>query len=222
MSSALRHYDEAVIDYLNFIEVGNGNEIYRPQIQLAIPSRSGVKLNIELENQTPLLPILVVSRRGLSALPQSKIMYSRLTRPFKIWRNRASRRYEGIEFMAYLASYQVNIITDNMETYNSIIEQLLFKLMYKRYVRVKIDIKGQNFSTNAPITDVSVSDNINYDNIPSTETRLLMGTMTFNLHITLYNTKFGINAVDKVRQGVYLADEIGETETGTKFKDIVY
>ena len=173
-------------------------DTFKPQIQLAIPSRSGVKVNIDENNQTPLLPLLVVSRRSLSPVTESKIMYSRLTRPYKIWRNVNSRKYEGIEFMAYVANYQVNIITDNMETYNSIVEQLLFKLMYKRYVRVKIDIKGQNFSTNAPITDVSMSDNISYDSIPDSETRLLMGTFTFNLHITFYNTKFGINEVDRI------------------------
>lgn len=198
MTSALRHYDAAVLDYLDFIEVGNGKDTFKPQIQLAIPSRSGVKVNIDENNQTPLLPLLVVSRRSLSPVTESKIMYSRLTRPYKIWRNVNSRKYEGIEFMAYVANYQVNIITDNMETYNSIVEQLLFKLMYKRYVRVKIDIKGQNFSTNAPITDVSMSDNISYDSIPDSETRLLMGTFTFNLHITFYNTKFGINEVDRI------------------------
>ena len=198
MTSALRHYDAAVLDYLDFIEVGNGKDTFKPQIQLAIPSRSGVRVNIDENNQTPLLPLLVVSRRSLSPVTESKIMYSRLTRPYKIWRNVNSRKYEGIEFMAYVASYQVNIITDNMETYNSIVEQLLFKLMYKRYVRVKIDVKGQNFSTNAPITDVSVSDNISYDSIPDSETRLLMGTFTFNLHITFYNTKFGINEVDRI------------------------
>ena len=198
MTSALRHYDAAVLDYLDFIEVGNGKDTFKPQIQLAIPSRSGVKVNIDENNQTPLLPLLVVSRRSLSPVTESKIMYSRLTRPYKIWRNVNSRKYEGIEFMAYIANYQVNIITDNMETYNSIVEQLLFKLMYKRYIRVKIDVKGQNFSTNAPITDVSVSDNISYDSIPDSETRLLMGTFTFNLHITFYNTKFGINEVDKI------------------------
>lgn len=198
MTSALRHYDAAVLDYLDFIEVGNGKDTFKPQIQLAIPSRSGVKVNIDENNQTPLLPLLVVSRRSLSPVTESKIMYSRLTRPYKIWRNVNSRKYEGIEFMAYVANYQVNIITDNMETYNSIVEQLLFKLMYKRYVRVKIDVKGQNFSTNAPITDVSVSDNISYDSIPDSETRLLMGTFTFNLHITFYNTKFGINEVDRI------------------------
>ena len=109
--------------------------------------------------------------------------------------------------MAYVAGYQVNIITDNMETYNSIVEQLLFKLMYKRYVRVKIDVKGQNFSTNAPITDVSVSDNISYDSIGDTESRLLMGTFTFNLHITFYNTKFGINAVDRIGRIETICDE---------------
>ena len=198
MTSAFRHYDAAVLDYLDFIEVGNGKDTFKPQIQLAIPSRSGVKVNIDENNQTPLLPLLVVSRRSLSPVTESKIMYSRLTRPYKIWRNVNSRKYEGIEFMAYVANYQVNIITDNMETYNSIVEQLLFKLMYKRYVRVKIDVKGQNFSTNAPITDVSVSDNISYDSIPDSETRLLMGTFTFNLHITFYNTKFGINEVDRI------------------------
>lgn len=198
MTSALRHYDAAVLDYLDFIEVGNGKDTFKPQIQLAIPSRSGVKVNIDENNQTPLLPLLVVSRRSLSPVTESKIMYSRLTRPYKIWRNVNSRKYEGIEFMAYVANYQVNIITDNMETYNSIVEQLLFKLMYKRYIRVKIDVKGQNFSTNAPITDVSVSDNISYDSIPDSETRLLMGTFTFNLHITFYNTKFGINEVDRI------------------------
>lgn len=193
--SVLRYYDESILTYLkDNITYLTPEGPKTPQITLALPSRQGAKLELT-DNKTPVLPLISVIRSGLSPNNETKIVKSRIIRPQIINLKKNMKLYDGIMFMPFNISYQLDYFSLSQEIFNILTEKLLYNLYKKHYVKTFIEIGDVNLEINGYLTDISFSDATSYIEIPDTETRIFHGTIGFILYTQLLNDEFYIRSV---------------------------
>jgi hypothetical protein len=186
--SFLRYYDEAVVNYFNDIKIEDGDTLRSPQVLLGTPSRQGVKLNVTNDN-TAVLPLISVIRTGLSATSETNLVKSHVTRPNLYNINSTETYFEGAELMPYNFSYQIDFFSLVQDMHNEIVEQMLFKVHKKHYIKVKIDVVNHNIETNLYIHNISFNDSTSYTQIADTASRIFHGTLNFNLYGFLIDIK---------------------------------
>ena len=215
-NSVLRYYDEAVIDYFKEIEIHDGIEFRNPQIQFSIPSSNGYKLDKDVENRTPILPLIVISRTGLNPVSATNIIKNAITRPMIFNINHSKKVFEGIEVLYYGLNYKVMFFSLQREMHNSILEQIAFKLHQNHSIKAFIEISNHNIETNNYISDINLSDSTTYEQIEDTNERIFVGEASFILNAKLFKVKRNTPSVLAVTNDIYdnekLTKEIVITE----------
>jgi hypothetical protein len=200
--SCLRYYDESVLNYFSDIYVDDGVEEHRlVQALLAIPSRLGVKVELS-EDNTPVFPMIVVTRSGMQPTNETFLLKGHITRPWFYNRVSDKKIYRGLEAMPYNLSYQIDMFSLFKETYNQLVEDILFKLYKRHSIRTQIDINGYSLMSNPYIKDVNYTDNTTYSKIEDTVNRIFHGTFTFNLFAMLFNDEWAQRSVLKVEYDI--------------------
>lgn len=186
--SFLRYYDEAVVNYFTDIKIEDGDTLRSPQVLLGTPSRQGVKLNVTDDN-TAVLPLISVIRSGMTATNETNLVKAHVTRPHLYSINSTENYFEGAELMPYNFSYQIDFFSLVQDMHNEIVEQLLFKVHKKHYVKVKIDVVNHNIEMNSYIHNISFNDSTSYTQIADAISRIFHGTLNFNLYGFLIDVK---------------------------------
>lgn len=206
----IRYFDEATVAYFKSIRIEDGDTIRSPQLALAIPSRQG--LDIKLNNDKyPVLPIIVVTRTGISYLPESGLVTAHVYRPMIFSLNSSKLAYDGIELMYTNYNYQIDYFAITEEMFNSMHEQILFKLRKKKYVPVKIANNNHYVVHNGAILDISFSDSTSYSEIPDSDTRLFHATVSFSVNGFISNDEYATRSILKIKGSNNVADSIIST-----------
>ncbi len=203
--SFLRYYDEAVVNYFSDIKIEDGDTLRSPQVLLAIPSRQGVKLNVTNDN-TAVLPLISITRTGLSATSETNLVKSHVTRPYLYNISSNKKYFEGADFMPYNFSYQIDFFSLVQDMHNEIVEQILFKVHKNHYVTVKIDIANHNIEMNSYIHSISFSDSTSYTQIADNVSRIFHGTLNFSLYGFLIDVKRNTPTVLSDQQSIKIID----------------
>ncbi len=205
--SFLRHYDEAVVDYFQSLEINDGSEKRTPQVLFAVASRQGVKLNVN-EDTVPIMPFMAVTRTSIQPNTQTSIVKGHVHRPrvFTLDSNRTS--YTGTELMPYNLNYQVDIFALVQDMYYSIIEEIIFKMYKKHYIRTQFETDGHMITNNGYITNISYNDSTSYSQVASNLNRIFHGVVTFTLEANIVNTEFKTTSVLEESVNQYSDEEL--------------
>ena len=208
--SFLRYYDEAVVDYFKTLEIEDGEEKRSPQVLFAVPSRQGVKLNVN-EDKVPIMPFISVIRSGISPNTQTPIVKGHVHRPRIFSLDSSKKHYVGTELMPYNLNYQVDIFSLIQDMYYSIIEEIIFKMYKKHYVRTQFETDGHVITNNGYITNISYNDSTSYSQIASNLNRIFHGVVTFTLEANIVSTDFKTHSVLEEVVDQYNDEELVKT-----------
>lgn len=208
--SFLRYYDEAVLDYFKTIEIEDGEEKRSPQVLFGTPSRQGIKLNLNDDN-VPIMPFISVVRSSIAPNQQTKIIKGHINRPRIFTLDSNEKHYVGTELLPYDLNYQVDIFALVQDMFHNLIEQIIFKVYKKHYVRVQIETNGHVITHNGYIYNVSYNDATTYHQIAATVTRIFHGVLTFSLEANILNTDFKTMTVLEETVGQYSDEELVKT-----------
>lgn len=194
----IRYFDEATMSYFESIKIEDGETIRTPQIALAIPSRQA--LDIKLNNERyPVLPIIVVTRTGINQLPESGLVTAHVNRPMVFSLNSNTLVYDGVELMYVNYEYQIDYFALTEEMFNSMHQQILFKLRKKKYVPVKITDNNHYLVHNGAILNINFSDSTQYTQIPDTDLRIFHAVASFSVNGFITNAEFATRSVLKIK-----------------------
>jgi len=207
LSSVLRYYDEAVLNYYSTIQFDDGKETRNAQTVLAIPSRKGAELLLSNE-VTPVLPMIVVTRQEITPTPETFLIKNQITRPHILNLNENKNVYDGIEVMPYNMKYQLDFYSLQQQVHNIILEQLLFLTYKKAYIKTLIEINIHQIEVNAYIKDINYSDSTTYVQITDQSTRIFHGVISFTLCGFLYNDKRAVSTVKEINNSISSTNEI--------------
>jgi hypothetical protein len=217
MTTCIRYFDDAVCDYFRSIKIEDGAEYRTPQIAFAIPSRQSFDIKLNNEN-SPIMPLLVVTRTGLSDVPESNIVKGHVSRPLVYSLTKNKKIYEGVELMYILYNYTLDIMALTDEMFNSLHQQILFRLKKHHYVPVKMTINNHEITHNSYIYNINFSDNTTYQQIPDTTNRLLHSSITFNVYGIITNDEYANKSVLHIKNTT-LANSNGKINSYTETTD---
>ena len=218
-SSTIRCYDESVKNYFSGITINDGvNNNRNVQVLFAISSRRGVKLDIN-KNETPIMPLIVVTRTNLQPSAETNIIKPHITRKsrYEIISTNL-KTFNFIESMPYNFHYQIDFFALESEMFNILIEKLFYKLHKYHYVTVNIAENTFNLVDNANIKDFSFSDNTNYNEIENTSNRIFHGTINFVLNGHILNDDSGAKSVLKIENDIKNKSFTGETNIQIEYQ----
>lgn len=207
MLPCIRYFDNAVLSYFESIKIDDGSKVRTPQIALAIPSRQG--LDIKLNNEKyPVLPLIVVTRTNITSLPETGLVTRHVIRPMMFSLNSNLLAYDGVELMYVNYNYQIDYFAITEEMFNSIHQQLLFKLRKTKYVPVKIEENNHYIIHNGAIIDINFNDNTTRSQIPDNELRVFHATITFAVNGFITNSEFATRSVLKIQRDFNTYDDV--------------
>lgn len=193
--SCISCFDEATIKYFsNNIKIEDGNCMRAPQVALAIPSRQGLNLTLNNEN-TPVLPIIVVTRDSIGFVNESPIVKKRIIRPSILSLNVNTKMYDGIDIMPCAYNYQINYFALYQEMFNLMTEQLLYNLVKKQCIKTVININNHTITSNALIKNVTIGDSTTYNQIADETSRMFHGNFSFSLYGFILNAEYATSSV---------------------------
>lgn len=210
-NSVLRYYDEAVVEYFKDIVINDGIEFRSPQIQFSIPAANGYKLIKDPENNTAILPLIVITRTGISPNATTSMIKNSITRPRILNINPSTKVFDGVDIIYYNLNYKIAFFSLTREIHNTILEQLVFKLHKDHSIKAFIDILNHTIETNNYLTDISINDNMNYDQIDDTAERIFVGDAGFTMHASLYRTRRNVSSVLFTREEASIIEEDSKT-----------
>jgi hypothetical protein len=186
------------------------------KFNFSIPSSNGYKLDKDVENRTPILPLIVISRNRFNPVSATNIIKNAITRPMIFNINHSKKVFEGIEVLYYGLNYKVMFFSLQREMHNSILEQIAFKLHQNHSIKAFIEISNHNIETNNYISDINLSDSTTYEQIEDTNERIFVGEASFILNAKLFKAKRNTPSVLAVTNDIYdnekLTKEIVITE----------
>ena len=110
--NSVRLYDNGLVEYLKQnLTVDDGEDDgRRPQVIFALPSKKALVVDMS-DNNTPILPILTVTREGFSRHETSGIVKTHLSRPFIHTHTRDKKNIYGSDFLPYVINKSFVVIT---------------------------------------------------------------------------------------------------------------
>jgi len=196
LNSSIRQHDEAVLRYFGNLLIDDGENRRPPQTVFAIPSFQGSKLQVS-ESWTPIFPLIVVTRTGIEKVPATNIIKGRKYRPAVTYLNEDTKTMSQAEIMPYNINYKIDVISLFMEQNLQILESIIWKLEKSPGVLVNIPANTLNIQVSAYISNYTVSDSTNYENIPDEENRIIKNTITLSLFSYFVDTRYGAKTVLK-------------------------
>lgn len=222
MPSTIRAYDEAVLNAFSNIEIDDGVEKRYAQTVFAISDRKSVKLDVT-ENQTPVYPLIVVTRTGLTPKPETYLINTHINRRRFHRLSTNLKNYNYAEAMEYDYSYNLEYFALEYEMFNQLTENLLYLIHKKHYVTVHIEDGDFVFTNNANISNISYTDNTSYDGVQDTETRIFHGTISFKLAGCIINYESGNKSILHAETDIRIENEddiIKTIKKDAKIKDL--
>lgn len=191
MPDSIPVYEEALLSYFKDLEIDDGENKRNPQVLLAVSSRSASSLIVSKDN-TPILPIITLTRTGFNLIESSHIVKGHITRKF---RARAARNRKSIimtDLMPFEIGYKLDIWTLYTAHHLSLLEQIIWKLEKTPWVNVIQDFNGVSNVTPGYIREWSVGDNTTYDNITEENYRIFKGSVDFKFFIQLAKSDYAV------------------------------
>ncbi len=199
--SCIRCFNEAVVNYFTKIQIEDGLEKRSPQVALAIPSRQGLSLNLNNEN-TPIMPIIVVTRNSLNLINESYMARRRTIRPLIYSLNKNNKTYDGIELMHCTYGYQIDYMALYQDMFDSMTEQIIFNTVEKNYIKTLININNHTIKTNALIQNVTINDSTTYNQMPDESNRVFHGSISFLLYGFIANDEYSTRSVLDIQNNI--------------------
>jgi hypothetical protein len=214
MSTSIRYFDAAVCDYFKDIKIEDGVERRTPQIAFAIPSRQGFDIKLNNEN-SPILPIIVVTRTGLTDPAESNIIKTHVNRPLIFNLTKNTKFFEGVEVLYQIYNYSIDIMALTDEMFNSIHEQVLYRFKKRQYVPVKITVNNHEIIYNAYLYNVGFTDSTTYAQVPDNVNRILRSTITFSVYGMILNDEYANRSVLDIKTKNTAIDNNGNVIAST-------
>lgn len=203
MSSCSRIFDEAVVKYFNVIKVEDGEVRRTPQIAMAIPSRQTFDIELNNEN-TPILPLIVITRVGKGEIAESNIVRKHRTRPIIMTLNKNQKAFSGIELMPWLYNYQVDYFSLTKEMFEDMDNQIAFRLKKHNWVKAINSLNDTTITSNAYLYNVSFSDATTYTEVADTTNRIFHGSANFTIYGYISNEEYATRSVLKIDETISL------------------
>jgi hypothetical protein len=189
MPDSIPVYEEALLSYFKDLEIDDGENTRNPQVLLAVSSRSASELIVSNDN-TPVLPLLTLTRTGFSSIDASHIVKSHITRKFRMRGTQNRRSFMVTDLMPFEMSYKLDIWTLYTSHHLSLIEQIIWKLEKNPWVNVVQEFNGVPNVTPGYIRQWTVGDQTAYDNITEENYRIFKSSIDFKFFIQLVNDNY--------------------------------
>ena len=108
MQNSIVLYEEALLTYFKDLEIDDGEVTRNPHVILALTSRSSSDL-ITSENFTPVLPILTLTRTGITKIDATHIVKTHIMRKFRMRATQNRKNFMNADFMPIEMGYKLDI-----------------------------------------------------------------------------------------------------------------
>jgi hypothetical protein len=178
----IRFYDNGIVEYLKEnIIVDDGEDDGRtPQVIFALPSKNSLSVDMS-DNNTPIFPILTVTRDGFTRHEISGIVKTHLSRPFIHTHSRDKKNIYGSDFLPYNINYKIDVWSLTHRMHTDIITQLLWLMEKKPSVPVNGVVSNREIRMNGYIEGYDISDSTTYDELSDENMRMFRTTLSIKL-----------------------------------------
>jgi len=203
--NSVRLYDNGLVEYLRQnITIDDGEDDGRkPQVIFASPSKKALVVDMS-DNNTPILPILTVTREGFSRHETSGIVKTHLSRPFIHTHTRDKRNIYGSDFLPYTINYKIDIWSLTQGMHSDIMTQLIWLMEKKPSIPVRGIFANREIKMNGYIESYDISDASTYDELSDENMRVFRSTLTIKLFGWLTKTETNKKTVFEVLENVLI------------------
>jgi len=203
--NSVRLYDNGLVEYLKQnLTVDDGEDDGRkPQVIFASPSKKALVVDMS-DNNTPILPILTVTREGFSRHETSGIVKTHLSRPFIHTHTRDKKNIYGSDFLPYVINYKVDVWSLTQGMHTDIIVQLLWLMEKKPSIPVRGTIANREIKMNGYVEGYDISDSSTYDELSDENMRIFRSTLTIKMFAWLTKTETNKKTVFEILDNVMI------------------
>ena len=189
MPDSIPVYEEALLSYFKDLEIDDGETTRNPQVILAVSSRTSSELIVSKDN-TPVLPVLTLTRTGFGPIDASHIVKSHITRKFRLRGTQNRRSFMATDFMPFEMKYKLDIWSLYTAHQLSLVEQVVWKFEKTPWINVTQEANGTPHVTPGYIKDWSIGDQTMYDNITEENYRIFKSSFDFSFFVQLANSNY--------------------------------
>lgn len=189
MPDSIPVFEEALLSYFKDLEIDDGENSRNPQVLLAVSSRSSSELIVSDDN-TPILPLITLTRTGFDSIDASHIVKSHITRKFRLRGIQNRRAFMATDFMPFEMSYKLDIWSLYTVHQLSLLEQIIWKFEKHPWINVTQEANGTPHVTPGYIRNWNIGDQTTYDNMTEENYRIFKSSIDFKFFIQLANDNY--------------------------------